>query len=458
MNKLANFFRNIYQERFKRYLVISLIILGVILLFTGQEATSPVTDEGSEVTGQEETTPITDEETEITDQEETEATTDGRLEVHFFHFPSCSHCNEQKPFNEKLATKYPAIHLTNHDITTPRESDILSEMLADLGVDDNIGVPITIFGERVFHGWKSEKRTGEEIETALQEWLIAYFLETESETPEDEIVTHEDETETPEDEIVTSEDETETTEDDTTIPIIGKIRLSDYSLPGLAVILGLVDGFNPCAMWVLAYLISLIMTLNDRRKTWLLVGSFVFASGVLYFLFMTAWLNTFLIIGYFKPLTIIIGLIALGAGILNIREFIKTKGAIVCEVGGEESRKKTLTRIEKVVLSPLTLTTIVGIIALAFVVNSIEFVCSSALPAIFTHVLSLSNLSTLQYYAYILLYDCFFMLDDLVIFGAAAFAVTSGLGDRYAKYTKPVGGAILLSLGLLLLFAPDLLR
>jgi len=106
----------------------------------------------------------------------------------------------------------------------------------------------------------------------------------------------------------------------------------------------------------------------------------------------------------------------------------------------------------------LTLTTIAGIVGLAFVVNSIEFLCSSALPAIFTHVLSLRNLTSFRYYAYILLYDLFFMLDDVVIFSLAVFAVTSSVGDRYVKYSKPAGGAILLILGVLLLFAPNLLR
>ena len=110
-----------------------------------------------------------------------------------------------------------------------------------------------------------------------------------------------------------------------------------------------------------------------------------------------------------------------------------------------------MTRIQKIVSSPITLGTIVGIIALAFLVNSIEFVCSAAVPAIFTHVLSLASLTTLQYYGYILLYVLFFMLDDLVIFGSAAIAMTSGLGERYAKYFRPVGAAILIILGLLLL-------
>lgn len=381
--------------------MICLVLLGVVLLFTGQEATQPAESPGG-----------------------------GVVEVHFFYHSGCSHCRDQEPFNEKLAETYPSIYFVYHDGADPGEYAQLVDMLAGTGIkEEQLDFPLTIVGGRVFIGWESEETTGKKIEQALQLCLAGDCPEVESGKPKDEV----------------------------DLPLVGKVKVSDYSLPSLAVILGLVDGFNPCAMWVLAYLISLIMVLNDRRRAWLLVGFFVFASGVLYFLFMTAWLNAFLLIGYSRSVTIVIGLVALGAGVLNIREFIKTRGAIVCEVVGAESRQRTMTRIERIVSSPLNLATIAGIIALAFVVNSIEFVCSSALPAIFTHVLSLSNLSTIQYYGYILVYDFFFMLDDLIIFGSAAFAMNSSLGNRYAKYCRPLGGAILLVLGIMLLFAPNLL-
>jgi len=394
---LINFWRKFYHDRFKRYLVISLVVIGVALLFTGHEATKPIASEG--------------------------------FEVNFFYLPGCSHCDDQKPFNEKLVVKYPLVNFVYHDATKPEGAALLSEMLASEGIEGEPEFPVTIFSGVVFDGWESEETTGKKIEMALEQCLAGNCPEVETGKPGDEV----------------------------TLPFIGEVKLSTYSLPSLAVILGIIDGCNPCAMWVLVYLISLIATLRDRRKIWLLVGSFVFASGVLYFLFMTAWLNAFLLIGYSRPVTIVIGLAALGGGILNVREFIKAKGVVVCELGDEESRKKTMSRMERIVFSPLTLATIAGIVGLAFVVNSIEFLCSSALPAIFTHVLSLRNLATFKYYAYILLYDFFFMLDDVVIFSLAAFAVTSSVGDRYVKYSKPAGGAILLVLGVLLLFAPNLL-
>ena len=388
-NRLTNFLKRTFQDRFKRYLIISLIILGIIIGFTSQGTSS--TGEG--------------------------------FEVHFFYLTGCSHCEEQRPFNERLANTYPSIQIIDYDAATPQGSALLQEKLAALGIEDEPEFPITIFGNQVFGGWESEETTGTAIEEALQQCLSGECPPPTGEEPRDTIV----------------------------LPLIGEIVLADYSLPALAVILGLVDGFNPCAMWVLVYLISLVATLRDRKRIWLIVGSFVLTSGVLYFLFMTAWLNVFLFIGFVRPVTIVIGLVALGGGILQVKQVIETKGAIVCEVTDEESRKKTMTRVQKIVSSPITLGTMVGILALAFAVNSIEFVCSAAVPAVFTRVLSLASLTTLQYYGYILLYVLFFMLDDLVIFGSAAIAMTSNVGERYSKYFRPVGATILIILGLLLL-------
>ncbi|MCA1765951.1 MAG: hypothetical protein LC633_06865 [Desulfobulbaceae bacterium] len=242
------------------------------------------------------------------------------------------------------------------------------------------------------------------------------------------------------------------------IPLVGEIDARDFSLPVLAVVLGLVDGLNPCAMWVLLYLISLVLSLKDRRKIWLIVGSFVAASGVLYFLFMTAWLNAFLFMGYVRELTLLIGFFALWVGITDIYESIRDRGRPTCQIGDRESKNRTMARIKEVALSPLSVGSFFAIVALAFIVNSIEFLCSAAIPAVFTYILSISPLGPLQYYMYILIYVLFFMLDDLLIFAAAAFAVTSSMGEKYAKYTKPVSGAIMLAIGVILIFFPDVLR
>lgn len=120
--------------------------------------------------------------------------------------------------------------------------------------------------------------------------------------------------------------------------------------------------------------------------------------------------------------------------------------------------RKTRGRIDEIVRQPLSLSIFFSIVALAFVVNSVEFLCSSAIPAVFTQILALSGLSSIENYLLIALYTFFFILDDMVIFSMAAFAVGSSFGMRYARYCKALGGTLLATLGLVMLFAPHLLR
>jgi len=395
------------ENPFKRYVTFALVALAAILLIVG----SPI---------EQEIEPAAPE-------------TEASLEVHFFYHSGCPHCRDQEPFNEDMARKYPDVYFVYHDGADPGEYDVLVQLLEGTGVtEEELDFPATIVGKRAFIGWESLEKNGTPIEQAIVDCLEGGCQETapvEKEIPEE-----------------------------LDLPVFGTVRIADYSLPALAVILGFVDGFNPCAMWVLAYLISLLLVLNDRRKVWLIVGSFVFASFVLNYLFMTAWLNAFLLIGYSQPVTIIIGAVALGAGTFNLYDYIKSGGQIVCEVVDTESRKTTMSRIESIVASPLSIGVVVAVVGLAFIVNSFEFVCSAALPAIFTRVLTLADLSTLQHYLYILLYVFFLMLTHLIVFSAAALALNTSVADRYMKYCRPVGGVILCILGVLLLFAPQFLR
>jgi hypothetical protein len=114
-------------------------------------------------------------------------------------------------------------------------------------------------------------------------------------------------------------------------------------------------------------------------------------------------------------------------------------------------------KMRSIALSSVTLTSLVSIVALAFIVNSIEFMCSCAIPAVFTHVLSISSLSRLEHYAYILLYDFFFMLDDLIIFGSAVLAFNTAIATRYVVYCKVIGGVLMSVLGFVLVFMPQVL-
>ena len=337
---------------------------------------------------------------------------DGRL--HVFVHPECPHCHAAQVFLKA----HPEIEMDLHDVSTPA-SERLFRMVADeLGIPiSTLGVPLFVFGDRYIIGFDTAETTGAQ--------LIALVVGKSSDASD--VPQHID------------------------LPVFGTIDPANYSLLALTVVMGLADGFNPCAMWVLIYLISLIAGLRDRAKIWWLVGTFVLTSGILYFLLMTAWLNVFLVVGYVRPLTELVALAAIGFGISHLYELVWTRGVIECEVGDIAQRQHTMARMRDVVAAPIGVGSLVLIVGLAFAVNAIEFICSAALPAVYTHVLALSDVSTVGYYGYITLYVVFFMLDDLIIFGLAAFAVQRVINSRYAVFSRLAGGIVLIGLGVWML-------
>lgn len=332
---------------------------------------------------------------------------DGRL--HIFFSPDCPHCHEAIAFLKKRGR----IDYVLHDISRPSSEALFQRVVHRYGIK-RAAVPLFVYGSRYLIGFGSAETTGDEIVALLSDKAAVARR-----AADPKIV----------------------------IPLIGEIDPTHHSLLALTALMGLSDGFNPCAMWVLIYLISLIVNIQDRRKIWWLVGTFVLASGILYALFMTAWLNTFLFIGYIRPLTQIIALLAIGFGLDHLFALAATRGEVVCEVGDVEQRRRTMQWGREIVAAPIGIASLVMVIALAFAVNAIEFVCSAALPAIYTHLLALTDLPIALHYAYIGLYVTFFMLDDLVIFGLAAFAVQKIVDTRYATISRTIGGIVLIGLG-----------
>lgn len=250
----------------------------------------------------------------------------------------------------------------------------------------------------------------------------------------------------------------ESSENKATFNLFGfNIDLKNSSLLFAAIVIGLLDGFNPCAMWVLIYLITLVSNLNDKKKMWYIVGTFLLASGILYFFILAGWFNLFNFLGYSKWILYVVGAFALWMGVMSIYDFIKSGGKLECEVGDLKSRQKTTSKIKDIINSPLTWGSFVAIVLLAFTINSIEFVCSAGLPALFTQILALSDVSVMSKYFYMFIYTLAFMFDDLIIFFLGLKAVDSDIMHKYSGLSKLIGGVIMIIIGIILLFFPQLL-
>lgn len=239
------------------------------------------------------------------------------------------------------------------------------------------------------------------------------------------------------------------------VPIIGKVNLKNLSLPVISIIIGLTDGFNPCAMWVLLFLIALLFNLKDKKKMWTLGLAFIFTSGFIYYLYMMAWLKVNDYLNEIKLFRYIIAAVALGFGLYQLYKYIKTRKDEGCDIVSKEKRKFVTTKIKKLVLESAFPLAVIGIMLLACFINLVELLCSLGLPVMFTEILSLNNLTPGKYNLYMLIYIIFFLLDDMLVFGISMITLKqTGISTKYNKYSHLIGGIIMVLIGLLMIFKP----
>ncbi len=343
-------------------------------------------------------------------------------DIEVFVRAGCPHCEAARSFLDDLRQEQHSLHIVLYDIA---EDDAARQRLATLAKDrgiTTIGVPTFLIGTEVIVGFRSSDTTGAEIRAKLyQEASGATHPSVES--------------------IETG--------------WFGPLRVHDLGLPLFTVVIGLLDGFNPCAMWVLLFLLSLLVNLQDRRKMALIAGTFVIMSGLLYFAFMAAWLNVFLVIGLSRTVQIGLGGIALLIGMVNVKDFFALHQGLSLSIP-ESAKPGLYARIRRILQADNLAGAFVGVIVLAGLVNMIELLCTAGFPAVYTQILTMQQLPTWEYYGYLGLYNLAYILDDSVMVTIAVVTLTRRkLQERAGRWLKLTGGAVMLSLGLVLILKPE---
>lgn len=363
------------------------------------------------------------------------------LDIHLFYSELCSTCEEEIEFLEEYK-KEADINIIYYETTKNKENDeLLSNVRKALNNNDKT-VPYTVIGTTGITGFNETVKN--QIKAAY-EFYTYEFVDIVDVVQNDLDVDYE---------IIPPEGQYN-------IPILGDIDPKDVSLPLVAVIVGFIDGFNPCAMWVLLFLLSIIVTMKDRKKMWTIGLTFLITSALVYLGFMLAWLQIAITLSEIVWVRFIIALIALLGGTINLTSYYKErKKDNGCTVVDKEKRKSISKRINKILKQIDNKKTfylaILGVMGLAVSVNLIELACSSGLPLIFTQILAINNLNNLQYLFYILIYILFFLIDDIVIFAIAMKSLKlTGISTKYNKLSHLIGGILMLLIGILMIFKPE---
>lgn len=364
---------------------------------------------------------------------------EANVKVHFYFFWSaaCPHCQRAKPFIESLAGVYPWLEIHSLPLAAdyPENVAIYIEMARAIGADAR-SVPAFLFCGMMVTGYGDASSTGAFLKERLEE---CYHRFAQQRHPE------------------VSAGQGPSSEPPVSIPFLGEIDVHALSLPALTLVLAGLDSFNPCAFFVLLFLLSLLVHARSRKRMLIIGGTFVFFSGLVYFLFMAAWLNLFLVIGHVKWITLVAGLVALFVAVVNIKDFFWLNRGISLSIPA--SAKPHLYERMRVLATAGRLPAMIfGTVALAIAANSYELLCTVGFPMVFTRALTLSELSTSTYYLYLVFYNLIYVMPLSLIVGVFVFTLGARkLTEREGRILKLLSGLMMLGLGLVLVFAPQAL-
>ncbi len=370
-----------------------------------------------------------------------------KVDVYLFHSKYCTHCQAEMEYLNSLDN----IELHAYEVMEVEENALLMTKVKEALNITNRQVPFTIIGNTYFIGYSSGTQKA-----------ISHLIDKEVEVKSVDVISK----------ILNDEDVSDIKMVEGTIDSIEifgyYIDLTEISIPLVAALIGFIDGFNPCAMWVLLFLITMIIGMKNRRKMWTIGLTFLITSALVYLAIMAAWLKVAVTLTQVSWIRLALALVALVVGTINlINYYEERKQDDGCHVVDNKRRKSILSKIRDIVAKATTdessflkselsfALALIGVVGLAISVNLIELACSSGLPLIFTQVLALNDLTTAQYAFYMGLYILFFLIDDIVVFTIAMKTLkVTCISTKYNKLSHLIGGIVMILIGLLMVFKP----
>lgn len=353
-----------------------------------------------------------------------------RIRLYFFWSASCPHCQEAKPFIEALPRRHDWITLESREVSRDADNARRLKVMTD-ALGQEAGVPAFFFCGEAHIGWHANDTTGADLEKALVDCHQRYLAGRAINRPADVQATR------------------------IALPWGRTLDAARLSLPVLTLLLAGLDAFNPCAFFVLLFVLSMMAHQKSRTHMLIVGGLFVACSGLMYFAFMAAWLNVFQLLGQLAGVTLAAGAVAVVVGTLNVKDFFAFKQGVSLSIS--ESGRQDIFRRARAVLSAEHLPTMLGATALlAIAANFYELLCTAGFPLVYTRLLTLHETGLAARYGYLALYNLIYVLPLAAI--VIVFARTLGakkLDERQGRLLKLMSGLMMLELGILLLVAPE---
>jgi cytochrome c biogenesis protein CcdA/thiol-disulfide isomerase/thioredoxin len=359
------------------------------------------------------------------------------LDLYQFWGEGCPYCEEQIEFLRSLQLQYPS--LTVHSLEIWRESahrDLFRRMAEGHGVVAG-SVPTIFVGGSVFIG--DGRRVRLQIEAVIQECVRSGCpdpltgLEPDARRPDD----------------VSWLD----------LPFLGSLDLAFQPLFLSTVLIALVDGFNPCSLWVLTVLLALVIHSGSRGRIALVGVTFLTTTALVYGLFIVGVFGALSYIAWLGWVQWLVASLAFVFAVVNIKDYFWFQKGVSFTIPAE--RKPGIHRNMRGLLrpghSPASL--VVATVAMALGIALVELPCTAGFPVVWSGLVAAHQPGLVHFAGLVALYLFLYLLIELAVFLAALKTLkASRFEERHGRLLKLGGGMIMLVLALVLAIAPEFMN
>jgi len=369
-------------------------------------------------------------------------TGNSEVNIYFFWGDGCPHCEDEWVFLNDLTSRNLNINVVDYEVWYDKDNQkILLEFGQSLGFEP-VAVPITVIGDRYWVGYTDA--LGAEMEAAANTLM---------ENPDHPDIGKQ---------LNGSSSETSPTGEAgrvINLPIFGSVDLDQQTLFISTAIIGFVDGFNPCSLWVLSVLLAITLYSGSRKKILVVGITFLLVTTIVYSLFISGVFTLLSYIGYLKWIQILIALVALVFGLVNIKDYFWYKQGVSFTIS-DKKKPKLYENMRSTVTDTRTMLGLIGSsAALAVGVSFVEFSCTAGFPVIWSNLVASNNVSLVTYLLLLGLYMLIYLLDELAVFGTIAVTMrASRVEEKHGRLLKLASGVIMVTLGVVMAFNPELMN
>lgn len=354
----------------------------------------------------------------------------------------CPNCAQLEDFLDELVEEYPQVVVDDYEVWNSDENrDLFVQAGEDLGFEAG-SVPTTVIEGRVWIGYSEPITT--DITGAVERALAG--------EPVPPGVYGEPGTGTcDEDEFACSADETGAQVD---VPLLGTVNLDDQNLLVSTLIIGFVDGVNPCSLWVISVLLTIVVRTASRRRVMAIGSTFLLVTAGMYALYIAAIYTVLDVVDSLGWIQLTVAVAAGIFGLVSVKDYFAFKKGLSFTIP-DSAKPGIYKRMRAAAGHHSLVPALLATAALGVAVSLIETPCTAGFPVLWTGLLKANGASFAESALLFVAYMIPFLLDEMIVFGVAVYTMrATKLQEKHGEMLKLFAGVTMLALAAVMVINP----